>query len=310
MKTAISLLLLLIGVTGFSQGQLQVHIIGTAHSFSEEYQHLQSFDDVQAYIKTLDPDIICIEATPTHDHSSLREISASAMTEADQLRDTLKTTGSCDAFGGNSKLRKGAEAFSNYDFWNGYYHWFQALEDGDSLGFLSRHYRDQSNSEYGLMLFPAARDLGIDYLHGIDYRADEQQFLTANSKVMKKLLFTLKWKPIRTYLKIQQQYKKAEKAGMLIEFINGDEFQNAFSELIDDLPNKLPRSEEAQFVKAYWLKRNEIMAKRIIETAMANKAKNILLTVGSAHVTHIKYFLEQEGHQVTTYGDILERKRQ
>ena len=323
MRHIITVLLTVLVFTISAQNQLNVTIIGTAHSFKKEYQSMQSFDEVQSFIKELNPDIICNEAIPTHDTASLNEIWPTRMKMADQLRDTLQSAlqlveklpdhginNSWKSFSSNEKLLKGAKAYSSDDFWNAYYYWFQVLETGDSLGYFSRYYRDQSKSEYGLMVFPAAHELGIDHLYGIDYRDGEKEFLAANSKVMKKLFFSFKWKPIIVYLKTQKKYKKAEKAGKLIEFINSYEFQNAFSNLIVDLPNRLPKSEEAQFIKDYWLNRNEIMAYRIIEMANANGAQNILLTVGSAHVTHIKRFLEAEGHNVTTYGQILNTQNQ
>lgn len=119
---------------------------------------------------------------------------------------------------------------------------------------------------------------------------------------MKKLLFRFKWKPLGSYFKTQKRYKKAEEEGRLMEFINGPEFQVAFNNLIDELPRKLRKVEEAQFVKDYWLNRNEIMAERIIETALEQGATNILLTVGGAHVSAIKNALERKGHLVFTYG--------
>ncbi|WP_425390231.1 DUF5694 domain-containing protein [Ekhidna sp.] len=322
MKTIITLLFAITSSWSIAQ-KINVTIIGTAHSFNKDYQPLQSFNEAQSFIEELSPDMICIEAIPITDTASLKEIWPNTMKRADRLRDTLKNTesshdnlpnhGNIDfwtAYSANKKIMKGAKAYASYDFWNGYYQWFQVLNDGDSLEYFSKYYRDQSKSEYGLIVFPAAQGLGIDHLYGIDYRDGEKEFLAANSKVMKKLFFSLKWKPIRVYLKTQKKYKKAEKAGKLIEFINSDEFQDAFSNLIDDLPNRLPKSEEAQFIKDYWLNRNEIMANRIIETANANGAQNILLTVGSAHVTHIKRFLEAEGHNVTTYGQILNTQNQ
>ena len=309
MKTIITLLFALVGSWLYAQ-KISVTIIGTAHSFKTEYQPLQSFDEVQTFIKELNPDIICIEAIPTYDTASLKEIWPNTMRKADELRDSLRSDEFAKTYRSNNQLIKGAEAFASYDLWNAYYHWFQILDAGDSLGYFSRYHKDLSKSEYGLMVFPAAKEIGVDHLYGIDYRDDEDEFLAANGKVMKKLFFSLKWKPIRVYLKTQKKYKKAEKAGQLIEFINGDEFQDAFSNLIDDLPNRLPKSEEARFIKEYWLKRNEIMASRIIETAHANDANNVLLTVGSAHVTHIKRFLEEAGHTVTTYGQILNNKIQ
>ncbi|MEQ9468605.1 MAG: DUF5694 domain-containing protein [Ekhidna sp.] len=305
MKHAITILIMLLVLKLSAQSQINVTIIGTAHSFKKEYQPLQSFNEVQSFIKELSPDMICIEAIPTYDTASLKEIWPNTMRKADQLRDTLENITS-----DSEQVIVGAQYYSAYDFWNAYYHWFQAKQTEDSLRYFSKYFKDQSSSEFGLMVFPAAQKLGITHLYGIDFRDGEDEFMAANNKVLKKLFFSFKWKPLRVYLKTQKQYKKAEKAGELIEFINGAAFQDSFSALIDDLPKRLPKLEEAKFVKAYWHHRNEVMAERIIQTAQANDAQNVLLTVGSAHVTHIKQFLEKEGHQVTTYGQILNIKNQ
>ncbi len=244
----------------WSQRKLDVTIIGTAHYFKDEYKPLQDFGSVQDFIVELNPDIICIEAIPTYDTSSLKEIWPRTMKRADALADTLD---SLDSY--SQKIIKGGEAYSRYDLWNAYYYWFQVEQQNDTLGYFSKYQKKLSNSEYGLIVFPAAQKLGIDRFSGIDYRDGEDEFLANNQKVFKKLFFKLKWKPLKTYLRTQKKYKKAEKEGKLIEFINGDEFQKSFSQLIEEIPERLPKSEEARNIKQYWLNRNQIMANRIIK---------------------------------------------
>ncbi|WP_421764273.1 DUF5694 domain-containing protein [Ekhidna sp.] len=296
MKNILASILIGISVLASGQDQLNVTIIGTAHYFNPDYQTIQNFGAVQDFILELNPDIFCIESIPVNDTLSLQEIWPNTMKRADKLKDSLRAYSIADV---------GATYYANYDFWNAYYQWHLKILSGDSSQGFSKYHKDQSNSEFGLMIFPAAQKLGIPYLYGIDYRDGEGEFMSANNKVLKRLFFSLKWKPLRIYLKTQKRYKKAEKTGQLIEFINSPEFQDAFSSLIDNLPQRLPKSEEAKFIKAYWLNRNKVMAERIVETAQVNGARKVLLTVGSAHVTHIQRFLEEMGHSVTTYGQIL-----
>ncbi|MEO9871686.1 DUF5694 domain-containing protein [Ekhidna sp.] len=320
MKTIITIYLLAFSILCLAQRKLDVTIIGTAHYFDDEYKSLQDFESIQDFIADLNPDIICIEAIPIEDTLSLREIWPNTLNRADGLRDSLiyhnafptiptnelpKDDSFWKTYGSNKQLLKGANYYASYDIWNAYYHWFQLQEKGDSLYYFSKFQRKLSNSEYGLIVFPAAQKLGVEKFFGIDYRAGESEFLENNKKVLKKLVFSLKWKPLKVYLRTQKQYRKANESGRLMEYINGPEFQNSFSELIDELPKKLPRSEEARQVKSYWLNRNQIMADRIIRTANEQGAAKVLLTVGSAHVTHIKRSLEAEGHTVTTYGEII-----
>jgi len=327
MKIPVTLLLVILNFQVIAQKKPEVTIIGTVHSFLEEYQSLQSIDETIKFIKDLNPDIICIESIPVSDTLSLKEVLPKTMKKADHLRDTLKQEGYYlnnskpllnDSTGNlafwkssssNKKLIDGAVYYANYDFWNAYYQWFQVLASTDSLGYFSEYNKNQTRTEFGLMTFPAAIALRKNHLYGIDYRVGEQKFLASNRIVMKKLFFRLKWKPILVYLKAKKKYKKAEKKGKLIEYINGDEFQNSFSQLIVDLPQKLPKTEEAQFVAEYWLNRNEIMAERIINTAKEQKAETVLLMIGSAHVAPIKAFLEKKGHMVITYGQIINQKK-
>ena len=299
MKTLFTLFLATLSFIGTCQRKLDITIIGTAHYFDDEYQALQNFDAVQDFIVDLNPDMICIEAIPTDDTLSMQEIWPNTMKRADKLKDTLASLNL------TPKALAGANYYTSYDLWNAYYNWYQVLEDGDSLGYLSRFHRNLKNSEYGLMVFPAAQKLGVERFYAIDYREGESVFLANNKKVLKKLLFGFKWKPLKVYLKTQKKYRKAQEEGRLMEFINGSEFQNSFSRLIDEIPVKLPKSEEAAHIKSYWLKRNQIMADRLIERAEEQQATKILLTVGSAHITHMKKSLEAKGHQVATYGEFI-----
>lgn len=325
MKKFIHLLFLLSSNLLIAQ-KINVTIIGTAHYFKEEYQHLQQFKTVQQDIIDINPDIICIEGIPTYDATSLKEILPNTLKRADHLRDSLKKVGAYPminferqnsndtnsefwkVYSANLRLVEGAILYADYDIWNAYYKWFQLQEKGDTLGYFSRFQKNHENSEFGLMVFPSAQKLGINKLHCIDFREGEDQFLAVNNQVLKKLLFHFKWKPLGIYLKAQKQYKKAEKAGELITYINSEAFQKSFSQMIDELPKQLPKSTEAKFVQSYWLQRNEVMANRVIETAIENNAENILLTVGSAHVLHIKRIIEEKGHHATTYNEWLKRR--
>ncbi len=321
MKTIITFYLLALSTICIAQQKLDITIIGTAHYFQDEYQPLQNFKKVEDFIVDLNPEIICIEAIPVDDTLSLQEIWPNTIKRADRLRDSLIQQGAYasnfevlksdtenefwNTYQGKDLLLKGANHYASYDLWNAYYQWFQVEQAGDSLYYFSRFQRKLKNSEYGLMIYPAAQRLGVKQFYGIDYRDGEAEFLANNKSVLKKLLFKLKWKPLKIYLKTQKKYRKAEEEGKLLEFINGPEFQNSFSTLIDEIPRRLPKSAEAKQVKAYWLKRNKIMAARTIQVAEEQGAQKILLTVGSAHVTHLQRFLEAEGHTVTTYGQII-----
>lgn len=279
----------------------EVLILGTVHHFKDEYKSRQNFQQVIDNLIDYNPDIICIEAIPVSDTSSLKEIWPKNMNRADSLKRALDT-GKYNSLATQKQL-KGAELYANYDFWNAYYQWDSI--GGGSPGPFKSYNRRLTNSEYGLIVFPVARKLKKNRFLNIDYRVGEKKFLNENNKVFKKLLFKLKLKPIKSYLRIQKQYKKEHENGTLIEFVNGPVFQNAFPNLIDNLTNYLKKSNEARSVKDSWHRRNRIMAERIQKATIETNSTKVLVTVGAAHVSHIKYYLEQMGITVKTYGELL-----
>jgi len=298
---------------------IDVLLVGTVHHFKPAYQSLQNFEQIQQRLISYQPDIICIEAIPIDDSLSLKEILPNLLKQADQLNDSLPPVNrftfpspssvfDSPAYWNTHKpedlIAQGLNYYTSYDFWNAYYYWNTVEIHGDSLGYLSKYQRALANTEYGLIVFPVARQLGIHFFHNIDYRYQESNFLAKQNKAIKKLLFNFKWKPLGKYMRLQKKYKKAEKAGTLMQFINAPSFQASFSHLIEDLPNKLKKSAEAKYVKEYWNNRNSIMAQRIYQSALDAKATKVLVTVGSAHVSHIKRYLEKLGCDVKTYAEL------
>ncbi len=306
MKLIQTLTILLLSTLCQAQ-QLEVFIFGTTHAFNEDHIELQDFEKAQKALVNFDPDIFCIESIPSTDTASLKEIWPNTMKRADKLSLRLEN-GLADSID-NPDLLKAANFYTQYDIWNAWYYWNTELVKGNSIEPFSKYNRKVTNSEFGRIVFPAARTLEVDQFYAVDYRAGESEFLANNNKVLKQLLFRFKWGTLKSYLKVRKQYKKSEKNGQLIEFINGPVFQNSFSDLIDVLPVKLPKTPEAQEVQDYWLNRNKIMADRLIQRASENNAKRIVLTVGSAHVGHIQKFLEAQGHTVYTYSEILEQQK-
>ncbi|MEM8565251.1 MAG: DUF5694 domain-containing protein [Bacteroidota bacterium] len=278
--------------------EVEVLIFGTFHRFQEEYLESQNFKQIQDNLFSFKPDIICIESIPIDDSLSMMEIWPKSGKYADTLKAQL-ASGQYDSVATPLQL-KAAELWSDYDFWNAYYYW-DSLAVGQSPGSFSPYHRNLVFSEYGNIVFPLARKLGVPSFYNIDYRYNEKTFLQSQNKAFKQLIFRLKWKPVKTYLRLQKKTKKYEAQGKLIPFVNSTEFQNDFKQLIDELPSRLKKSKEARFVKTYWHHRNKMMAQRIQAAAKGSGAKKVLVTVGSAHVGHIKLYLEKSGYLVTTY---------
>ena len=94
MKTLFSLLATCFSLLALAQSPVEVTIIGTTHAFQQEYQDKQDFSKVRDFIIELNPDIICIEAIPTTDTISLKEIWPKNMKRADNLREEMMKKGS------------------------------------------------------------------------------------------------------------------------------------------------------------------------------------------------------------------------
>ncbi|MEQ9405389.1 MAG: DUF5694 domain-containing protein [Cyclobacteriaceae bacterium] len=302
MKSVIYTCLIALSILCQAQ-RLDIMIVGTVHHFDDEYKHLQNFEKIQNDIIAFNPEIICIEAIPINDTLSLKEIWPKNMKRAEELSNQLSQN-AFDSVATPIQI-KGAVRFAEYDFWNAWYLWDSLLINGGTAGPFSEYHRKLQNSEYGNIVFPAARTVGIRKFQSIDYRVGEQLFLENQNKALKKLLFKFKWKPLGTYMRLQKKYKKAQKSGQLMAFVNRDEFQSSFATLIDELPTKLKKSEEAKNVKSSWHRRNKIMADRIYEAALSTNSTRVVVTVGSAHVGHIKYYLEKLNCSVITYGELL-----
>lgn len=169
MRTIITIVAVWISLISWAQSPLEVTIIGITHAFQKEYQDRQDFKKVQDFIIDLDPDIICIEAIPTTDTLSLKEIWPKNMKRADKMRQAMIDRGhlpfSAASYETDSEALRfqGAASYSIYDLWNAYYHWFRVLQKGDSLYQFTPYMKDLSRSEYGLMVYPAAIELGVDH---------------------------------------------------------------------------------------------------------------------------------------------------
>lgn len=304
MKILIQLILLSSLLQGVAQKKTHVLLLGTAHHFKTEFKELQRFDSIQNHLISFEPHIICIESIPVYDTLSIKEVRSRSMRKADSLRQVLSTNKHADP------QTVAATRYANYDFWNAYYLWDSLEVKDQSIAPYQDLHSNQSNSEYGTIVFPAARKMGITQFHNIDYRQGEKEFLKNNKKLMWKLLFNLKgFKLLKTYKQLRENTLEAEKKGRLIEYINSPEFQASFSTFMDELPEKWSKSKVARSIKTSWHRRNKIMAERIVDAAMTSKAQRVLVTVGGAHVTHIKLYLEQLGCDVVTYGELINQKQ-
>lgn len=338
MKTLfLTLTLLLITATGYGrQEAIEIMLVGTQHVFTDSLKERQNFDQIRSRLVDYRPDIICIESVPVTDAASLKEVRLTQMKVAERLRiekeiatydlderiDRLLSA--LKSRPQNLKLRSelANHLYANHDFWNAYYHYFvltnNLLELKDTTGLErvrasfaldsihSRVAKRQAKGEYGNIIFPVAKELGILSFHNIDYRADEAEFLKRAKKAAIGTLLNLKiFKLKKLTKKMQQDMLVAEREGRLMEWTNSEEQQALYLDLIDN-SSRFLKSKNLRKAVDLWEFRNKVMAERIIAAARDSGAKRIMAAFGAFHLPFVKRYLEEHAQvRVLMYNDYM-----
>lgn len=338
MKTLfLTLILLLLTATGYGQQQeIEIMLVGTQHVFTDSLKERQNFDKIRSRLVGYRPDIICIESVPVTDAASLKEVRSGQMKVAERLR-VEKEIGTYDLDERIGRLSSALKSrpqnlrfrselanhlYANHDFWNAYYHYFvlnnhlSALSDSTGLKAVrasfaldsihSRVAKRQAKGEYGNIVFPVAKELGILSFHNTDYRADEQEFLKRVKKAAIGTLFNLKiFKLKKLTKKMQQDMLLAEREGRLMEWINSEEQQALYLDLIDNSHHFL-KSKNLRKAVDLWEFRNKVMAERIIAAARESGAERVMAAFGAFHLPFVKRYLEQHSQvRVVMYNDYI-----
>ncbi len=338
MKTQFfTLILLFTTALGYGhQQEVEILLVGSQHEFADSLQKRQNFEKIRAQLKAYRPEIICIESVPVTDASSLKEVRSAQLGVAERLRaekgmDTYDLHERIDQLMSDLKarpndLRVRSELanylYARHDFWNAYYHYFildqrlSRAEDAESLADIratfaldSIHRRiakRQTKGEYGNIVFPLADELGVLAFHNIDYRADEEEFLKRVKKAAIGTLFNLKIFRLKKLTKqMQQDMQLAEREGRLMEWINSEEQQALYLDLIDNSSQFL-KSKNLRKAVELWEFRNRVMAERIMTAARESGARRIMAVFGAFHLPFVKRYLEQHGQvKVLMYNDLI-----
>jgi hypothetical protein len=338
MKTLfLTLILLLITATGYSrQQEIEILLVGTQHVFADSLKERQNFDQIRSGLAGYRPDIICIESIPVTDAASLKEVRSDQMAVAERLR-IEKEIGTYDLDERIGRLLSALKSrpqnlrlrselanhfYAKHNFWNAYYHYFVLNNILSGIGDItglervrasfaldsihSRVAKRQAKGEYGNIIFPVAKELGILTFHNIDYRADEVEFLKRAKKAAIGTLFNLKiFKLKKLTKKMQQDMLLAEREGRLMEWINAEEQQALYLDLIDNSPRFL-KSKNLRKAVDLWEFRNKVMAERIIAAAQDSGAKRVMAAFGAFHLPFIKRYLEEHSQvRVLMYNDYM-----
>lgn len=338
MKTRfLTFILLVITAAGYGrQQEVEILLVGTQHVFADSLKERQHFDQIRSQLAAYQPEIICIESVPVTDAASLKEVRSSQLEVAERLR-VEKGISSYDMGERIAQLMSALGAkpddlitrselanhlYANHDFWNAYYHYFildqrlSGLADTmvpvdlrasfalDSMH--SRIARRQAKGEYGNIVFPLADELGIFAFHNIDYRADEEEFLKRTKKAAIGTLFNLKIFKLKKLTKqMQEDMLLAEQEGRLMEWINSEEQQALYLDLIDN-SSRFLKSKNLRKAVALWEFRNKVMAERIIAAARESGARRVMAVFGAFHLPFVKRYLEQHAQiKVLMYNDYM-----
>ncbi|MCE7993964.1 MAG: hypothetical protein HEP71_18390 [Roseivirga sp.] len=343
MKTRfLTLILLLITTIGYAREQeVEILLVGTQHVFTDSLKERQNFEQIKSRLVGYRPDIICIESVPVTDAASLREVRSRQMEVADRIRtekgiDTYnldkhigRLMSDLKSRPNDLKLRSelANHLYANHDFWNAYYHYF-VLDKGlnkleskagiesvistfalDSIH--SRIAKREAKGEYGNIVYPVADELGILSFHNIDYRADEVEFLKRTKKAAIGTLFNLKiFKLKKLTKKMQQDMLLAEQEGRLMDWINSEEQQELYLDLIDN-SSRFLKSKNLRKAVELWEFRNKVMAERILAAARESEADRVMAVFGAFHLPFIKRYLAQHAEvKVVMYHELSVQNHQ
>lgn len=307
MKKIALLLGILFTLPALAQSPVTVVLVGTIHQFQDSLLIRQNLTAHLARMMAYAPQQIFIEAIPPSDSVGQSLIYGSAMRVARQLPKgaaQLRTLDSLCALLDNTtdsvRLRYihqtiGNEYYQQHDFWNAYYHWFSLAGKGqadtnplfDSLQRSS--FRHQKHTEFGNLVFPLASQLRMCHLVNFDERTDDAAFQRLGKHVMKRLIINLKlFKALKTLRHLRQQLTTAERAGRLLEEINGDSFQRQVAEIIDHVDQQWVKTRKATLTRQLWEKRNQRMAERISTAIQLRPSSRVMVFVGAAHVEYLR----------------------
>ena len=109
---------------------------------------------------------------------------------------------------------------------------------------------------------------------------------------------------------MQQDMHKAEQEGRLIEWINSEEQQALYLDLIDN-SSRFLKSKNLRKAVMLWEFRNKVMAERILASAQQSGARRAMAVFGAFHLPFVKRYLEQHAEvKVVTYNELSDQHHQ
>ena len=209
--------------------------------------------------------------------------------------------------------------YLNIDIGNAEYQLFHLMKNDqswlshfDSSGYAAKAFLKSlrrsatwlKNTEHHNLVFPLAKQLGINYLYPTDDKSTFSYQSDAYGRLSNALAGTDAFKQFESFW---QQYNQKEAAlirkGNAIEHIN----QPSWIDSTDMGQVRILYATNNTHARDYaniWYFRNKNLARRIAEAATKSKAKKMIVVYGNIHLYPIKKFLEEMGYNVKLLGDL------
>ena len=329
------LLFALVFTTSLWGQQTEILIIGTMHNLNPK--HTENYSKLLEQIRPWNPTVICSEYRKPTDTVSLNavygeDIFAFQDSLAQAWQIDLKTLPAkikaavaqvqkADNLENRLELAKlyhlnqdrGNAYFQYYHICN-FYHQLDKDQQKQLITqepYLERVLRQEENSQYGeywLMAFPLALEQQIGYLYPTDDQTDREAYHEAWGKANEEIAghpLEKDFKALRDSLMMFE--KQHIKKGTAAITFNQYQLQEMLYRLeCDFYPSGLSASSDLR--NYYWIKRNERMAKHILQVAEKHPNERIVVFYGCSHVPAIRRQLKAlSDHRILTLPDLTKK---
>lgn len=330
------LLILLVIAVQQSEAQQKIALIGTKHKTPET--ELVQISPVKQAVLDYKPEVICVEYRKPEDSVSMRYLyGARHYKNQDSIRKAWKIPAKSDLKRINelfTTLRKQENLIQRMelrnifyvrsDFGNSDYQAYlimEALKSDSSQAKALRkrfpmfsqmkslyHQRVAGYDEYTYLVFPVAKELGVNYLNPIDDQSTNKLYSKFYDKLQRKDTI---YEDRRPYLDRVAAFWR--NLNSLPPETNTWVYSNS-PELIEELKyvdayklDALTTSRDVKMLNHYWTRRNKKMAVYIDQVAKKNPGKKVVVFFGASHVGPVYDEMKKinKKHQLLTLYDLI-----
>lgn len=160
------------------------------------------------------------------------------------------------------------------------------------------------NSEHHNLVFPLAKQLGINYIYPTDDKSTYSYQSNAYGRIVNALSGT---EPFKEFESFWQQYIQKEATFLrnsnAFEQINSLQWVDSTDIGQVRILSATNNTHTRDFANI-WYFRNKNIARRVAEAATKSKARRMIVVYGNMHVYPVKKYLEEMGYTVKLLGDL------